>query len=49
MTLARRGVSAPTSPLLVLALRGGTLFPGATLTLLVGRFRPVALLDALTP
>lgn len=49
MTLARRGVSAPTSPFPVLPLRSGTLFPGTTLTLPVGRVRSVALLDALTP
>ncbi len=49
MTLARRGVTAPTSPFPVLPLRSGTLFPGTTLTLPVGRVRSVALLDALSP
>ena len=49
MTLARRGVTAPTSPFPVLPLRSGTLFPGTTLTLPVGRVRSVALLDALAP
>jgi ATP-dependent Lon protease len=49
MTLARRGVSAPSNPFPVLPLRSGTLFPGTTLTLPVGRVRSVALLDALAP
>ena len=49
MTLARRGVTTPASPFPVLPLRSGTLFPGTTLTLPVGRVRSVALLDALAP
>ena len=37
----------PSSPFALLPLRSGTLFPGTTLTLPVGRMRSIALLDDL--
>ncbi|AKV01017.1 ATP-dependent protease La [Labilithrix luteola] len=49
MSTLRSGVPAPISPVAVLPLRSGVLFPGATLTFAVGRPRSVALLRNLYP
>jgi ATP-dependent Lon protease len=49
MTQLRDGVPTPPSPIAVLPLRSGALFPGATLTFAVGRARSVALLRTLYP
>jgi len=43
MTKLRDGVPVPASPISVLPLRSGAVFPGATLTFAVGRPRSVAL------
>ncbi|MDO9022965.1 MAG: endopeptidase La [Deltaproteobacteria bacterium] len=45
----RSDPAMPLSPFALLPLRSGTLFPGTTLTLPVGRTRSVALLDDLGP
>ena len=49
MTQLRDGVPTPPSPIAVLPLRSGALFPGATLTFAVGRARSVALVRTLYP
>ena len=49
MTTLRDGLPVPTSPVSVLPLRTGTLFPGTTLTFAVGRARSVALVRDLHP
>ena len=49
MTQLRDGVPTPPSPIAVLPLRSGALFPGATLTFAVGRTRSVALVRTLYP
>ncbi|MBS2012013.1 MAG: endopeptidase La [Deltaproteobacteria bacterium] len=49
MTKLRDGVPVPPSPISVLPLRSGVVFPGATLTFAVGRPRSVALLRGLYP
>lgn len=49
MTKLRDGVPVPASPIPVLPLRSGVVFPGATLTFAVGRPRSVALLRDLYP
>jgi ATP-dependent Lon protease len=49
MTTLRDGVPVPASPIAVLPLRSGVLFPGATLTFAVGRARSVALVRSLYP
>ena len=49
MTQLRDGVPTPPSPIAVLPLRSGVLFPGATLTFAVGRARSVALVRTLYP
>ncbi len=49
MTQLRDGVPVPPSPVSVLPLRSGVLFPGATLTFAVGRARSVALVRTLYP
>ena len=49
MTQLRDGVPTPPSPIAVLPLRSGALFPGAPLTFAVGRARSVALVRTLYP
>jgi ATP-dependent Lon protease len=49
MTNLRDAVPVPPSPVSVLPLRSGVLFPGATLTFAVGRPRSVALVRTLYP
>lgn len=49
MSKLREGTPLPTSPVSVLPLRSGVLFPGATLTFAVGRPRSVALVRTLYP
>src|SRR5215471_11127486 len=49
MPQLRDGVPTPPSPIAVLPLRSGALFPGATLTFAVGRARSVALVRSLYP
>ena len=47
--LLRGGIAVPASPFPLLPLRSRVLFPGAVLTLMVGRSRSVALLEAVRP